>query len=136
MTNPAHEALAIFLPDKALDHFDITHASLTDGEVHITLTEKNTPPVYTGLGTPHFHKYHDLIVSDFPIRGKPSEITFKRRYWKVEGQKELLTQDIPIVFPGTKLEAVFASFLKESGRDVSRILGEYRSQSTPRGEDI
>jgi hypothetical protein len=125
MHNAPLEALALLLPEKALEHFDITEATLQDGEVRLTLTEHNTPPKHEGIETPRFHSYRDITVSDFPIRGKPSIITFRRRYWKVEGKKELLTNDIPIVFPGTKLEAAFASFLKDSGGDAADILGKY-----------
>jgi len=117
-------ALALFLPEKTLEHFDVTETELVDGEVRLTLTEKDVPPKHEK--PVRFHKYYDLIVSDFPIRGKPSVMTFRRRYWRVDGQKTLLTNDIPIVFPGTKLESAFASFLKASGGDVSDILGEYR----------
>lgn len=119
------EALALLLPDKALDHFDITDAALVEGEMRITLTEKDIPPRTTGNHPPQFHSYRVICVSDFPIRGKPSVLTFRRRYWKVEGQKELLGNDIPIVFPGTKLEKAFASFLKAAGRDTGDLLGEY-----------
>ena len=125
MTDAPLAALALLLPEKALDHFDITDAVLEDGEIRITLTEKNIPPKHEGA-IPQFHKYQHLMVSDFPIRGKPAVLTFRRRYWKVEGEKELLTNNIPVVFPGTKLEAAFASFLKASGGDASDILGEYR----------
>ena len=118
-------ALALLLPDKALDHFDITEANSVDGEMRITLTEKTTPPSHEGA-VPQFHSYRDIQVFDFPIRGKPSVLTFRRRYWKVEGKKELLANDIPIVFPGTKLEKAFASFLKASGGNTADILGEYR----------
>ena len=117
-------ALALFLPENTLEHFDITETKLVDGEVRLTLTEKDIPPKHEK--PIRFHKYHDLIVSDFPIRGKPSVLTFRRRYWKVEGEKELLANDIPIVFPGTKLEAAFASFLKASGGNAADLLGEYR----------
>lgn len=120
------DPLALFLPDKILDHFDVREGSIIEGEVRITLIEKDIPPKYEGGGTPRFHKYHDIMVSDFPIRGKPSVLTLRRRYWKVDNQKELLANDIPIVFPGTKLEKVFADFLKAAGRDASDILGEYR----------
>ena len=119
-------ALALFLPEKTLEYFDITETELVDGEIRLTLTEKDLPPPYEGAGTPRFHKYYNLIVSDFPIRGKPAVLTFRRRYWKVDGKKELLTNDIPLVFPGTKLEAAFASFLKASGGDAASILGKYR----------
>jgi hypothetical protein len=136
MTDASMAALALLLPEKALEHFDITEAALVNGEVHLTLVEKNVPPTYEGLIPPRFQKYHDLMVSDFPIRGKPSVMTFRRRYWKVDGQKELLTNDIPLVFPGTKLEAAFASFLKAAGRDTADTLGEYRHFKPVRDQDV
>lgn len=134
--DPQLAALALLLPEKVLDHFDITEASLTNGEIQITLVEKNVPPKHEGAGTPRFHSYNNLLVSDYPIRGKPSVLTFRRRYWKVEGQKELLTNDIPIVFPGTKLEKAFASFLKESSGDASSLLGQYRHFKPVRDQGI
>lgn len=126
MIDASLTALALLLPDKTLEHFDVTEAELVDGEVRLTLIEHDTPPTCE-KGTPRFHSYNDLIVSDFPIRGKPSVLTFRRRYWRVEGEKELLVNDIPLVFPGTKLETAFAAFLKAAGGDTSDILGEYRS---------
>jgi hypothetical protein len=123
-TDPSLAALALFLPEKALERFDITAAALEDDEVRLTLTEKDTPPPHATQV--RFHSYRDIIVSDYPIRGKPSIITFRRRYWKADDQKELLANDIPVVFPGTKLESAFAHFLKESGGNAGDILGEYR----------
>ena len=125
-TGAMTQALALVLPNHVLEHFDITGAELVDEEVRLTLVEKNDPPEHAGTSPVHFHSYRDIMISDFPIRGKPSVITFRRRYWKVEGEKELLANDIPLAFPGTKLEAAFASFLKAGGRDQSRLLGEYR----------
>ena len=126
MTLDPLAALALFLPDKALAHFDITDAALEGGEIHLTLVEKDVPPKHEGTSPPRFHSYRELMVSDFPIRGKAAVLTFKRRYWKVEDQKELLTNDIPLVFPGTKLESAFADFLKGAGRNPTDVLGEYR----------
>lgn len=126
MTLDPLAALALFLPDKALVHFDITEAALEGGEIHLTLVEKEVAPKHEGTSPPRFHSYRELMVSDFPIRGKAAVLTFKRRYWKVEDQKELLTNDIPLVFPGTKLESAFADFLKGAGRNPTDVLGEYR----------
>jgi len=120
-------ALALFLPDKALDYFDMTDATFENNEVHLTLTEKNVPPEATDGATPVFKGYKNIIVSDFPIRGKHAALTFRRRYWKVPGSHEMLTRDIPLVFPGTKLERAFADFLKEGGGDRADLLGEYRA---------
>jgi hypothetical protein len=36
--DPSLAALALFLPEKALEHFDITAVTLEDGEVRLTLT--------------------------------------------------------------------------------------------------
>ena len=120
------QTLALFLPDKALDHFDLSEAKIVADEIQITLVEKNMPPAST---TPLVFKgYKDIIVSDFPIRGKHASLTFRRRYWKQEGKEEWITNDIPLVFPGTKLEKVFADFLKASGGVESGILGEYSSE--------
>ena len=117
------QALSLFLPDKALDHFDLTEAKAVGDEIQITLTEKNIPPSSDKKLT--FKAYKDIIASDFPIRGKRASVTFRRRYWQREGEKELVTTDLPLVFPGTKLEKVFADFLKASGGVESGILGEY-----------
>jgi hypothetical protein len=93
-------ALALFLPDKTLEYFDITTASFEEGEVRLTLLEKDIPPPYTGATSPKFHSYHEMLVSDFPIRGKPSVLTFKRRYWQVEGEKEVTTHPFPVAYLG------------------------------------
>ncbi|MCZ6800365.1 MAG: hypothetical protein O7F12_07760 [Nitrospirae bacterium] len=50
------------------------------------MTEKDLPP----LSTPHqkivAKKFHDITITDFPLRGKRTLLTFRRRYWKLEGQ--------------------------------------------------
>lgn len=120
-------ALALFLPEKALDYFDITAATIENDEIHLTLTEKNIPPITRSGVIPVFKGYKDIIVSDFPIRGKRTALTFRRRYFKAKGEEGMLTRDIPLVFPGTKLERAFADFLKDGGGDRARLLGEYRA---------
>ena len=57
-----------------------------------------------------------------------ASLTFRRRYWKQDGKEEWITNNIPLVFPGTKLEKVFADFLKARGGVGSGILGEYSSE--------
>ena len=56
--------------------------------------------------------FKEITVTDFPIRGRRTLLTFRRRYWQIEGQKELLKRDMQLCFPGTQLEAEFANFLK------------------------
>lgn len=119
-------ALALFLPEQAMEYFDITAVAAAESEIHLTLTEKNIPPVVEGGAVPVFKEYRDIIVSDFPIRGKQSALTFRRRSWIVPGKRGIIARDIPLVFPGTKLERAFADFLKDRSGDRARLLGVYR----------
>jgi hypothetical protein len=138
MSDPALSALAVFLPDKTLEYFDIITASTDDNHVYITLAEKDEPPIndrdhhlkITSKG------FHDITITDFPIRGKRSLLTFRRRYWQSEGQKELLKRDIPLTFEGTQLEQEFARFLKEDGGRTSGLTGCYRRVSSPPDQRI
>ena len=128
-------ALSLFLPEKTLQYFDIGSASIENDEVRLTLIEKKIPPVTNGT-VPVFKGYKDIIVSDFPIRGKKSALMFRRRYWKVPGEEGMLSLDIPLVFPGTKLEQAFAHFLKDGSGDGTDLLGEYRPFVPTAGEGL
>ena len=57
--------------------------------------------------------FKEITISDYPIRGRKTLLTFKRRYWKIEGQEKLLKNDIKLVAEGTLLEKEFADFLKK-----------------------
>ena len=129
-------ALSLFLPEKTLQYFDIERASIEHDEVRLTLVEKRVPPVTKDGTAPVFKGYKDIIVSDFPIRGKKSALTFRRRYWKAPGEEGVLSKNIPLVFPGTKLEQAFAHFLKDGGGDGTDLLGEYRPFFPSAGEGI
>jgi hypothetical protein len=86
-----------------------------EGTTHIILQEKDIPP-FTEKNKHKkviAHKFHEITISDFPLRGRKTLITFRRRYWKVEGEEEYLKRDIKLSFPGTQLETEFANFLKE-----------------------
>lgn len=130
---PPSSALEVFLPERTLDYFDITQWSKDESDVCITLEEKDDPPVSNG----HRDKkiiskgFHDITITDFPIRGHRALLTFRRRYWQVEGQKELLKRDIPLAFPGTQLEKEFAVFLKEAGGRNPDIARFYRPFALP-----
>ncbi len=110
------EIFELIFPRGTFDWFEITGGRTDKENTCITLTEKDTPP----LTDKNKHqkiiarKFHDITVTDFPLRGKRALLTFRRRYWKLEGQKEYLKRDIRLTFPGTQLEQEFAAFLKET----------------------
>lgn len=130
MTQPVSievNILSLFLPEGILEWFDVVDGRLTDEGVTLILQEKNIPP----LREEHKGKqviskgFYDITVTDFPIRGKRASLTLRRRRWKVEGEKELLKRDIPLVAEGTTLQREFAAFLKGASRDTRDLFDEY-----------
>lgn len=132
------QTLAIFFPKGVFEWFDIVESQASGENVKITLQEKNIPPIPAEAKAKKVEAkgFTDITITDFPIRGKRTLITFRRRYWQVEGQKEYLKRDIRFAFPGTQLEQEFAVFLKEDGGRKSGLANFYRKVSLPPGEGI
>ena len=111
------EMFELIFPQGLFDWFEITNGRSDDQQVYFTLTEKDLPPI----SNPHQKivgkKFHDITITDFPLRGKRTLLTFRRRYWKLEGQAAYLKRDLPLCCPGTQLEKAFADFLKAPSRD-------------------
>ncbi len=123
--------LEVVLPEKTLEYFNIIEVKRDEDNVRIILEEINKPPVTKNALERKItmHKFHDITITDFPIRGRRTLLTLRRRYWKVEGQKEYLKRDIKLSFPGTKLEQEFADFLKEDGGRGTILAKHYREVS-------
>lgn len=119
MQTAEQSVLALILPQGVLNWFDVVEGKLEGDKVLIILEEKNLPPVTEENKDKKIISkgFKDITITDFPIRGKRTLVTFRRRYWKVEGQDSYLKRDIKIDFSGTQLEKEFALFLKaDSGR--------------------
>lgn len=129
------QVLELFLPKDTLEWFDVTSSSSDENNVLITLVEKDKPPLKDPNQKIIGRKLHDITITDFPIRGKRCLLTFRRRYWKVEGQDEYLKRDIQLSFPGTKLASEFAAFLKADGGQPANFpeYYSYVSESTKKG---
>lgn len=123
----------LFLPDGAFEWFDITDVKKDENNVYLTLQEKNIPPISEECENKKIipKGFKEITITDFPLRGRRTLITFKRRYWQVEGQKGYLKRDIKLCFPGTQLEKEFADFLKEDGGRGTLLAGFYRKVSAP-----
>jgi len=138
MENLDKLVLEAFLPSKILSWFDVKGYQVETNDIRIILEEKNIPP------TPEKFKNRSIIskgfteitITDFPIRGKRALLTFRRRRWQIEGEKELLKRDLKLDFPGTQLEKEFALFLKEDGGRQSGLAHFYRQVSLPPSERI
>lgn len=125
MNNSLSLLLEYVLPQGILKWFDVIDSLVKDGVLTIVLTEKNEPPLRDGVQgkTIHSKGFKDISVRDFPIRGKKTILIFRRRYWQVDGEKELLKRDIPLCAKGTQLEKEFADFLKDASQDKRRFFG-------------
>lgn len=136
MSDEAASILDLVLPTGVSQYFTITACHSDDTDVRITLEEKDEPPVADHSATILSKGLHDITITDFPIRGKRTLLTFRRRYWKVAGQKELLKRDIPLAFPGTQLATEFAHFLKDDGGRGTILAGFYRKMSAPPSQRV
>ena len=132
------QTLGIFFPKDTFEWFEIVEHKADEDNVYITLQEKNIPPLAAeDQGRKVEAKgFNDITITDFPIRGKRALLTFRRRYWQVEGRDGYLKRDIKLNFPGTQLENEFAIFLKEDGGRQSGLANFYRQVSSPPGERI
>jgi len=125
------EIIEWVLPSGTLSWFDIKSSVGSDTELHIFLEEKNNPPItqeYEGKKI-ESKGFKDITITDFPVRGRRLILTFRRRYWCVEGQKELLKRNIDLCAPGTQLSVEFGNFLKEDGGRESGLSQFYRRVS-------
>ena len=104
--------LQLIFPADIFEWFDVVSGTKDDKIVAITFEEKNIPPLTDYSQKVISKGFTDITITDFPIRGRKTLLTFRRRYWQIQGQKELLKRDIKIRFPGTQLDEEFADFLK------------------------
>lgn len=106
--------LQIVFPEKVFEWFDAVSGEKDGKEVRIVFEEKNVPPATEANKNKTILSkgFTDITITDFPLRGRRTLLTFRRRYWQVEGEPGLLKRDIQLVFPGTQLEQEFAAFLK------------------------
>jgi len=132
------EVFELIFPEGTFEWFEITDSDSDEENVYITLTEKDIPPLTDENKNQKIiaKKLHNITITDFPLRGKRTLLTFRRRYWKLEGQEKYLKRNIKLAFPGTQLESGFASFLKEDGGRGTILASHYRKVSAPPDQRI
>lgn len=108
------QLVELLLPEGLLSYFDITSVSkAANGQVHIELEERNTPPdEYKGQLLHSKGLLSAIEVQDFPLRGKKCYLHIKRRRWEVQETGAIVTRDWKLVQSGTRMTAEFAAFLK------------------------
>ena len=136
--NLKKELFELIFPQGIFEWFELTDSKNDEQNVYITLEEKDLPPLTETTKDKKIigRKFHNITITDFPLRGKRTLITLRRRYWKLEGEENYLKRDIQIAFPGTQLETEFALFLKEDGGATAALPSFYRKVSLPPSERI
>lgn len=108
------DLLKLVLPEMLLEHFDLVKSFKEEEQLKLYFEEKNTLPqeiVGRDLVSKGFHK--EVIIQDFPLRGRFVFLYVKRRRWTDKETGEIVQRDWNIVSKGTRMTTEFASFLKE-----------------------
>ncbi|MGH1516558.1 ISAon1 family transposase N-terminal region protein [Chryseobacterium sp. JK1] len=112
-----HELLKLLLPEFLVEHFDIIKFQDHNGELHIYFEEKSSIPDELQdrlLESKGF--LPEIIVDDYPLRGKIVKLHVKRRRWTDKHSGEILQRDWGVVAKGTRMTKDFAGFLKKISR--------------------
>ena len=117
------ELLWAFLPDGFKEYFDIESFEKSENIFRIVLVEKNVLPMempdeYHGKKVINT-VLNDVLMNDFSIRGRKTEIVLRRRWWKFEGVPRMLMRSMDLFHPNMRYSKEFASFLKELDRSLS-----------------
>jgi hypothetical protein len=127
------EYLPHIFPKGLLEHFKIT-GFLELGNVEdktifyeIQLEENNIilgdfdQNLYESKG------FTEVVLQDFPIRGKAVFLRFKRRRWRLKSDKsKVVRNDFSFVAVGSGFTQELSDFLKDSGRYTGRYDHEHQ----------
>ena len=100
-TTDERQMLAFFLPEGTLEYFELVRGTKTAHAIHLVLEEKNHPPLAVEQqGKQVWAKgFQDITGTDFPARGRPVSLTFRRRRWQVAGDLCGSTGSISVTSP-------------------------------------
>lgn len=107
------DGYSLLLPSGFTDYFDITLVEEKSTGVSIYLSEKLELSGQEKDSNLESKGYlPEVVIQDFPLRGKPLFLKIKRRRWINKETGEYVNRPIRIEADGTRLTAEFAAFLK------------------------
>jgi len=107
------DGYSYLLPSGMLDYFELLKVEEKSGEITVYLEEKNnintdlTPAKYESKGF-----YPNVLVNDFPVRGKGLLLNIRRRRWVDKETGKYIDRDFHLIAEGTRITQEFAAFLK------------------------
>ena len=111
------DLLKLILPELLITHFDLASHTTEDGTLHLYFEEKKDAPKEEEHRILIAHGFHkQIVVQDFPLRGKPVQLHIKRRRWLDKRTNGIVQRDWDLVAQGTRMTVEFAAFLKVLGR--------------------
>ncbi|MDH8701071.1 hypothetical protein M2138_000409 [Dysgonomonadaceae bacterium PH5-43] len=107
------DGYSLLLPSGFTDYFDITQVEEKASAITIYLSEKLDLLSQEKNSNLESKGYlPEVIIQDFPLRGKALFLKIKRRRWVNKETGEYVSRPIRIEASGTRLTAEFAAFLK------------------------
>lgn len=125
--------LSYIFPAGLLQHFRITgFLELCNIEEKNTFFEIQLEENNVILGDFDANLYEskgftEVVLQDFPIRGKAVFLRIKRRRWRLKSDKnKIIRNDFSFVAVGSGFTQELSDFLKDSGRYKGRYDHEYK----------
>ncbi|WGH74480.1 transposase [Tenacibaculum tangerinum] len=111
--DPYIDLLKGLLPEILITHFDIIKHQTINDSLHLYFEEKKGIPEEFSKDMVISHGfYKEIIVEDFPLRGKTVLLHIKRRRWLNKTTQKVIYRDWNLVAHGTRMTIEFAAFLK------------------------
>jgi hypothetical protein len=117
MHESLYPILDLVLPEGLKEYFELKTYQQSDEEIHIYIEELNNQPEgYEKVSLTSKGFFKEVVVQDFPLRGKQVFMHIKRRRWIINETNEVVFRDWSLVAKGTRITKDFATFLKEIHR--------------------
>jgi hypothetical protein len=101
------------LPSGMLDYFEVIKVEEQTGEITVYLEEKNNlNPENSIVKYESKGFYPNVLVNDFPVRGKRLLLDIRRRRWVDKETGKYIDRDFHLIAEGTRITQEFAAFLK------------------------
>jgi hypothetical protein len=111
------DLLSFILPKILITHFDLVTHTTVDSALHLHFEEKKGTPKEEKHRILIAHGFHkEIVIQDFPLRGKLVCLHIKRRRWLDKSANGIVQRDWNLVAQGTRMTIEFATFLKVLSR--------------------
>ena len=108
------ELAKLFFPEGMLDYFDIVNYEDLDNKLHFYLEEKNIlPEAYKTHPAVSKGFTDEIVLEDFPLRGKEVFLHVKKRRWTLKDTGEIIKRDWNMTARKMRMTKEFADFLKD-----------------------